>query len=212
MLKMRVHKAFPGVWALDGVGLQAWGGEVLAPMGENGADESTLMRILSGAYRADPGGEILTCRRPAAITDPSWPSDSESPWPTSAAAWPKSAGWRTAAPCRGTAAASDAGPRRAERRSPRARWRRWSGATCRASTPRPTIRTDLRGGEHHWLNFRRGPRGDPPGAESVLLGAGRVTVTPLRFERADEAGFAALARVLGQAGEGMASARSGAVG
>ena len=74
-----------------------------------------------------------------------------------------------------------------------------------------TSRTDQRGGEYHWLNFRRGPRANPPDAESVLVGAGRITVTPLRFERTDEAGFAALERVLGRADAGPASA-SGTVG
>ena len=74
-----------------------------------------------------------------------------------------------------------------------------------------TSRTDPRGGEYHWLNFRRGPRDDPPDAESVLVGAGRITVTPLRFERTDEAGFAALERVLGRADAGSASV-SGPVG
>ena len=74
-----------------------------------------------------------------------------------------------------------------------------------------TSRTDPRGGEYHWLNFRRGPRDDPPDAESVLVGAGRVTATPLRFERTDEAAFAALERVLGQADAGSASA-SGTIG
>jgi 5'-nucleotidase len=69
-----------------------------------------------------------------------------------------------------------------------------------------TSRTDLRGGEYHWLNFRRGPRDNPPDAESVVVAAGRITVTPLRFERTDEAGFAALAQVLGQADAGSASA------
>ncbi|HYZ62933.1 MAG TPA: ATP-binding cassette domain-containing protein, partial [Acetobacteraceae bacterium] len=56
--------------ALDGVQLKAWGGEVLALMGENGAGKSTLMKILSGAYQADPGGEILIEGKPVAITDP----------------------------------------------------------------------------------------------------------------------------------------------
>ena len=74
-----------------------------------------------------------------------------------------------------------------------------------------TSRTDPRGGEYHWLNFRRGPCDNPPDAESVLVGAGRITVTPLRFERTDEAGFAALEQVLGQADAGSASA-SGTVG
>ncbi|MBE7210366.1 MAG: sugar ABC transporter ATP-binding protein, partial [Gluconacetobacter diazotrophicus] len=53
-----ISKTFPGVKALNGVQLKAYGGEVLALMGENGAGKSTLMKILSGAYHADPGGEI----------------------------------------------------------------------------------------------------------------------------------------------------------
>ena len=70
-LEMRgISKTFPGVKALSGVQLKAWGGEVLALMGENGAGKSTLMKILSGAYQADAGGEILIDGQPAAITDP----------------------------------------------------------------------------------------------------------------------------------------------
>ena len=70
-LEMRgLSKTFPGVKALNGVQLKAWGGEVLALMGENGAGKSTLMKILSGAYYADPGGEILIDGQPVAITDP----------------------------------------------------------------------------------------------------------------------------------------------
>ena len=70
-LEMRgISKSFPGVKALDNVSLQAWGGEVLALMGENGAGKSTLMKILSGAYQADPGGALLIDGQPVAITDP----------------------------------------------------------------------------------------------------------------------------------------------
>ena len=65
-----ISKTFPGVKALNDVQLKAWGGEVLALMGENGAGKSTLMKILSGAYQADPGGEILIDGKPVAITDP----------------------------------------------------------------------------------------------------------------------------------------------
>jgi len=54
-----VSKTFVGTKALDQVCLQAWGGEIHALMGENGAGKSTLMKILSGAYVADPGSEIL---------------------------------------------------------------------------------------------------------------------------------------------------------
>ena len=70
-LDMRgISKTFPGVKALNNVQLKAWGGEVLALMGENGAGKSTLMKILSGAYQADPGGELLIDGRKVAITDP----------------------------------------------------------------------------------------------------------------------------------------------
>jgi ribose transport system ATP-binding protein len=70
-LAMRgVSKTFPGVKALNDVQLEAWGGEVLALMGENGAGKSTLMKILSGAYQADAGGEIKIDGEPVAISDP----------------------------------------------------------------------------------------------------------------------------------------------
>ncbi|MGO4571832.1 sugar ABC transporter ATP-binding protein [Microvirga sp. 2TAF3] len=70
-LEMRnVSKTFPGVKALNGVQLKAWGGEVLALMGENGAGKSTLMKILSGAYQPDPGAEILIDGKRVDIKDP----------------------------------------------------------------------------------------------------------------------------------------------
>ena len=60
LLAMRgISKTFPGVRALDNVSLSVRAGEVHSLMGENGAGKSTLMKILSGAYEADPGGEIL---------------------------------------------------------------------------------------------------------------------------------------------------------
>lgn len=71
LLEMRnVSKTFVGTKALDKVELRAWGGEVLALMGENGAGKSTLMKILSGAYEADPGTEILIDGKPVTIEDP----------------------------------------------------------------------------------------------------------------------------------------------
>ena len=70
-LEMRdISKTFPGVKALDRVNLKAWPGEILALMGENGAGKSTLMKILSGAYQADPGGTLLIDGQPATITGP----------------------------------------------------------------------------------------------------------------------------------------------
>ena len=71
ILQMRgISKTFPGVRALNGVELTVYPGEVHALMGENGAGKSTLMKILSGAYIADPGGEISVNGQPVHITGP----------------------------------------------------------------------------------------------------------------------------------------------
>jgi ribose transport system ATP-binding protein len=71
ILQMRgISKTFPGVKALHDVQLTVYPGEVHALMGENGAGKSTLMKILSGAYIADSGGEILVNGKPAHITGP----------------------------------------------------------------------------------------------------------------------------------------------
>ncbi|MFL5335631.1 MAG: sugar ABC transporter ATP-binding protein [Geminicoccaceae bacterium] len=53
-----VSKAFPGVRALDRVGLIVQAGEIHALLGENGAGKSTLGKIVAGVYAADEG-EIL---------------------------------------------------------------------------------------------------------------------------------------------------------
>lgn len=50
-----IFKSFPGVKALQDVSLKAYGGKVLALLGENGAGKSTLMKILSGVYKKDAG-------------------------------------------------------------------------------------------------------------------------------------------------------------
>ncbi|OAJ53043.1 D-xylose ABC transporter ATP-binding protein [Paraburkholderia ginsengiterrae] len=71
LLEMRgISKTFPGVRALDNVRLAVHPGEIHSLMGENGAGKSTLMKILSGAYQADPGGEILIDGKAAAIDGP----------------------------------------------------------------------------------------------------------------------------------------------
>lgn len=50
-----VHKAFPGVKALDGVNLTVRAHSVHALMGENGAGKSTLLKCLFGIYAKDAG-------------------------------------------------------------------------------------------------------------------------------------------------------------
>ena len=71
VLTMRgITKTFPGVKALSDVSLTVFPGEIHSLMGENGAGKSTLMKILSGAYQADPGGEICIDGKPVNIEGP----------------------------------------------------------------------------------------------------------------------------------------------
>ncbi len=71
ILEMKgISKTFPGVRALRDVRLAIHAGEIHALMGENGAGKSTLMKILSGAYVADPGGEIRLDGKPVTIDGP----------------------------------------------------------------------------------------------------------------------------------------------
>jgi len=61
-----LSKAFPGVQALDNVGLDVRSGEIHAVTGENGAGKSTLMRILAGLETPD-SGEIRLKDRPCRL-------------------------------------------------------------------------------------------------------------------------------------------------
>lgn len=65
----RISKTFPGVRALDQVGLHVSRGEVLALAGENGAGKSTLMKILTGVLQPDAGGTIAVEGRPVVLAD-----------------------------------------------------------------------------------------------------------------------------------------------
>jgi 5'-nucleotidase len=57
-------------------------------------------------------------------------------------------------------------------------------------------RTDPRGLTYHWINFRRGPRDQGLESDVEALRAGRIAVTPLRYDRTDEEAYAMLAKVL----------------
>lgn len=54
-----ISKFFPGVKALDNICFKAYGGEVLAFLGENGAGKSTLLKVLNGDYQPTEGQYLL---------------------------------------------------------------------------------------------------------------------------------------------------------
>jgi len=64
-----LHKWYSGVHALKGVSLDFRRGEALGLVGDNGADKSTLINILSGVHRADQG-EIQVEGRTVSIATP----------------------------------------------------------------------------------------------------------------------------------------------
>ncbi len=53
-----INKHFHGVQALNDVNFDLHTGEVHCIVGENGSGKSTLIKIISGVYTPDPGGEI----------------------------------------------------------------------------------------------------------------------------------------------------------
>lgn len=60
LLELRgVTKRFGGVTALDDVSMTIRAGEVLCLAGENGSGKSTIIKIISGVYRADEGAILI---------------------------------------------------------------------------------------------------------------------------------------------------------
>jgi L-arabinose transport system ATP-binding protein len=71
LVASELSKSFAGVQALRAVDMHAYGGEVMALLGENGAGKSTLLKILAGAHQPDSGtlsidGEQVTFDSPRA--------------------------------------------------------------------------------------------------------------------------------------------------
>jgi simple sugar transport system ATP-binding protein len=70
LIEMRaIDKAFGPVRALSGVDFRLGAGEILGLVGDNSAGKSTLMKVLTGAYRRD-AGEILVAGAPADFASP----------------------------------------------------------------------------------------------------------------------------------------------
>jgi 5'/3'-nucleotidase len=57
-------------------------------------------------------------------------------------------------------------------------------------------RTDPRDLTYHWISFHRGPRDQGAESDVDALAAGRIVVTPLRYDRTDEEAYAMLAKAL----------------
>ncbi|MBN2084948.1 MAG: sugar ABC transporter ATP-binding protein [Anaerolineales bacterium] len=71
LLELRgIHKAFPGVKALEDIDLDILRGETHMLLGENGAGKSTLIKILTGVYLPD-AGTISFGGRPVVFQNPS---------------------------------------------------------------------------------------------------------------------------------------------
>src|ERR1700690_2382505 len=64
-----ISRRFGHVRALDGADFAVHAGEICALIGDNGGGKSTLVKILSGAYRPDEG-QILVAGKPAAFNSP----------------------------------------------------------------------------------------------------------------------------------------------
>ena len=58
------------------------------------------------------------------------------------------------------------------------------------------IRTDPRGMAYYWLNFRRGDIEQGPESDYRAMRAGKIVVTPLRYDRTDNDAYADLAAQL----------------
>ena len=65
-----ISKTFPGVKALQNINFDLKAGEVHCICGENGAGKSTLIKIMSGSYQPDVGGEIKFQGKPVTLSTP----------------------------------------------------------------------------------------------------------------------------------------------
>lgn len=61
-------------------------------------------------------------------------------------------------------------------------------------------RTDPRGFTYYWLQFNRQPNQDVPESEASVVAQGRISVTPLQFERTNETAFSDLGMALNARG------------
>ena len=65
-----ISKTFYGVKALDNIDLTLFPGEVHCLAGQNGCGKSTLIKIISGVYKPDPGFQIVIDGKPRSHLSP----------------------------------------------------------------------------------------------------------------------------------------------
>lgn len=65
-----ISKTFYGVKALDNIALTLFPGEVHCLAGQNGCGKSTLIKIISGVYKPDPGFQIVIDGQPRSHLSP----------------------------------------------------------------------------------------------------------------------------------------------
>ncbi len=80
-----INKSFGGVAALRNASLSVAAGEVHALIGQNGAGKSTMIKILTGAYRRDSGriafgGQEVDFTSPQAARDASVQAGNQEGW------------------------------------------------------------------------------------------------------------------------------------
>lgn len=72
VLRIRnLSKTFPGVRALNGIDLDVRPGTVHALLGQNGCGKSTIIKVLAGFHRPDPGSEAWLAEEPFDLASPS---------------------------------------------------------------------------------------------------------------------------------------------
>jgi len=54
-----IQKTFGRVYALEGINLEFYPGEIVSLVGDNGAGKSTLTKIIAGTEKPDAGGKIV---------------------------------------------------------------------------------------------------------------------------------------------------------